>query len=249
MSVRSGRLGLRHRTAIDSGRKNALPYPIRRGTVYDGLDGSRRVWRVSNGWLVSFDRGSQGGSLWFLSNDGRTEERLLARTNVYFYRKVGNGILLFTGVATDFFIPGDVYLVTLRGDRWRVRHFAILGREPDAVVDEPGGSFVVLTSENLFHVTRAGIRLLADVNTVGLYANSMVQDSQGNLFVGMRHYLLRLAPRPDGTYEPRWYERQRCVEPFPDHQGAPRSNGAPTVVLRQAQDDTMLLTVTQYGSA
>ncbi len=77
---------------------------------------------------------------------------------------------------------------------------AIQGGSRHAVVPEGEGQWLVLTDANLYRLAANGqSRLLLSAAFLGNPAmNSLVRMDDGTVFIGMRHYLLRLVPRGEG---------------------------------------------------
>jgi hypothetical protein len=74
-----------------------LPFDILVSEAGIGLQGDRHVEKVADGWLVGFDAGEWGGSLWWFSEDGKAHKKL-ADENVVGFAKTSE-LLALTGLA------------------------------------------------------------------------------------------------------------------------------------------------------
>ena len=70
----------------------------------------------------------------------------------------------------------------------------------EAVLSEGAGQWLVLTDQHLYRLSSKGdSRLLLSAGFMSMpEMNSMVRMPDGSVFIGMRHYLLRLTPKDAG---------------------------------------------------
>ncbi|MBS2028634.1 MAG: hypothetical protein JST54_12080 [Deltaproteobacteria bacterium] len=198
-------------------RSDSEPFPIK-GTAEEGLAGERHVLGVQDGYLIGFDAGEFGGALWWASKDGSRRERL--RTpgettydveNVHGMASMGDDVLVIQGLAHLSINVGKAVLVSTTGHR--IRFLADLNAEPLFVFREDDRSAIVLTNRRLIRLHPSGaIEVLAQLEVLdsALYPNSMVRSPSGVFWVGMRHLVLRLAPRGSG-YESTWFAPKDCA--------------------------------------
>jgi hypothetical protein len=169
------------------------------------------VKRVKDGWLVGFDAGEFGGTLWWFSIDG-SKRRKLAEDNVAGFADNSAGVLALVGLAhgTDY---GKILLVRegLEGNR-AVEAIADLGSAPTAFAAESADSLIVATYERILRVLTSGEveQLFAPEESYGLpYSNSLTLSKMGVIHVGMRHFVLRLSPANEG-YKVEWFVPSDC---------------------------------------
>ena len=190
--------------------QDPLPFDVKLEDDAAGLAGYRHTKRVSDGWLVGFDEGEFGGSLWWFSLDGSTH-RKLADDNVAGFADSSVGILALVGLAhmgTDY---GKVLLIRegQEGNR-PVEAIADLGSAPTAFAMESAESLIVATYDKIVRVQISGEveQLLAPKDGFP-YPNSLTLSKTGVIHVGMRHFILRLSPASEG-YKEEWFVPSDC---------------------------------------
>lgn len=191
-----------------------LPFETRSTNRGDGLYGDRHVRRVDDGWLVGFDAGEFGGSLWWFGVDGR-ERRKLTSDNVVGFADSAAGVLALAGLAHMGEDRGGVLLVREgRGGDRKVEPLADLGGAPTAFASESSDSLVVVTFTRVVRVRASGEveQLYATEGDERLpYPNSLTLSKAGVVHVGMRHFVLRLSPSDSG-YRQEWFVPEDCDE-------------------------------------
>lgn len=189
-----------------------LPFEVRSSSRGDGLYGNRHVRRVDDGWLVGFDAGEFGGSLWWFGVDGR-QSRKLAAENVVGFADGAAGVLAPAGLAHMGIDRGGVLLVREgRGGDRKVEALADLGSAPTAFAPESPDSLVVATYTRVVRVRASGgvEQLYATAQGEHLpYPNSLTLSKAGVVHVGMRHFVLRLSPSASG-YREEWFVPADC---------------------------------------
>jgi len=171
--------------------------------------GRRHVLAVDGGFLIGFDAGEWGGSLYWFSRDGGKHAKL-GGENVHG--------LVALGPDTALAIEGLAHLTLSEGAvRWLERKqgsFADAGvtKLPDAPSTHvlAGDVVYVLTTGSLVRVSRdRRATVVQPVSTAGLYPDSMAIDASGTLWVGMRQLVLRLAPDRE-RFSETWLVREDC---------------------------------------
>src|SRR6185436_6904284 len=83
--------------------------------------------------------------------------------------------------------------------RWRTAPFARLAASPDVVVPDGRDRWLVTTSKGVFRLdTQTHLAPIWTERHLGsLYPTSGVRFDDGEVFIGMRHFVLRLTPRGD----------------------------------------------------
>lgn len=158
---------------------------------------ARHAVQVSGGWLAGFDFGEFGGGLYWYGEEGR-ESALLAPDNVRGIATLGSSAVALLGLPNAD--SGRVVLVSPTDGRWAVVDQIELGTYPTAFARVDDGALLVVTDNGLLQLTR-GFSL--EVLTEGpyVYANSVVRLSSGNIYVGMRAFVVRHTRTEEGWRE------------------------------------------------
>ena len=189
-----------------------LPRAIRLSDVKVGIKGSRSVQPIADGWLVGRDAGEFGGGLWWFNSDGKSSKRLAA-DNIVGFAKTSTAVLAFAGLAHLGFDTGKVLKIVgdTAADR-KIETLADLGSAPRAFVAEAPDSILVLTANSLIRVKTSGAtQKLFSTRYAYLYPNSMIVSASGIIYVGMRHFVVRLTPTSDG-YGEEWFVPSDCTQ-------------------------------------
>jgi hypothetical protein len=187
------------------------PTALSKKTGLTDLDfaGRRHVVQVSDGLIVSFDKGEFGGRAFWFSKDGREHQVLspypepasideVHAQNVHALVSLGADVLAFEGLAHLGMDEGMVLRIH-RGDdgRWRATTFAMLPGAPEAIAAEPPGRWLVAVPNGIIRLYDTGrvedVWSERDIGT--LYPTSGVRLPDGSTFFGMRHFVLRLRPK------------------------------------------------------
>jgi hypothetical protein len=172
----------------------------------------RRVVAVDNGWLIGFNGGEYGGSLWWYPSEPGPGKKLSDR-NVRDIMLVsaGRAALVFVGVAHMGVVEGSVLLVTHGDGNWRIQNRSDLPGAPELVMSSGTGGAVVITTGSIDRVSEAGeVEHLARPNYLGLYPRSAVLAPNGEIVIGMRFFVGVLRPTPEG-YRHDWYVPFACA--------------------------------------
>ena len=185
-------------------RDNPLPFAIASEEGISGINGARHIEKVTDGWLVGFDAGEFGGSLWWFSSEGESREQLWD-DNVVGFTRDASGILALTGLSHLGSDYGKVLGVekAQEGD-WKAEALADLGAAPRTFTSESPESLLVVTTDGLVRVERTGVTELLFPMDRFLYPNSMTLALDGVIHVGMRHFIMRLTPIDSG-YQQEWF--------------------------------------------
>jgi hypothetical protein len=189
--------------------KDRPPFPL----VSDIRGVGRTLWmRTKEGYVVAFNHGEFGGSLWWYSATGSSRTRLADAAVVGFadIKLPGRDVVVgtiegFTHLSAQ---SGSIRVIERRGpDGFTVTAFSSLSAAPQAVAQGRDGSLVV-TNSSIVKVHSSGVvSKVADVNFSSLYPNSVVETADGLIYIGARRYLIQVGTRPQRT---RWYTRADC---------------------------------------
>jgi hypothetical protein len=188
----------------------ALPFEPLLGPDDDGKEMTRPsvVHAVPGGYLVGFDRGEFGGGLYWFSADGRRHARLEppARAhsdwfpeNVHAISEYKGSFFVFQGVSHLALRMGRVLTVRPSNKGWRVAIFVVLDATPEVVLEEASGSWLIASTNGVTRITASGTvtRLWGSSDVlVDVYPGSIARSSDGNVYVGMRAWVLRLMWAP-----------------------------------------------------
>jgi hypothetical protein len=173
---------------VPEGRTSVLRF-----SPTDGRDGTQ-ISEVSDGRIVSENRGEFGGDVWWEPLTG--VRQLIARTNlVRFVRIDGQpyGLIDSGGMVTS---AGSLVRFDRTPDTgWKMEHMLDLGATPFAVSTAEDGELLVVLSGALASVQLPDRVTIVHRNSFwGLSPNSVVRDRSGTIYIGMRSGVVRLTP-------------------------------------------------------
>jgi hypothetical protein len=147
---------------------------------------------VPGGFLVGYNSGEFGGGLFRFNADGRFVEEMTSE-NVVRIVADPRGPIVFTGIAHLGVDRGEVLRISHWAGRWRVTR-AALPSDPRAILAESDGSFLVVTAHQLVRVTQNLRAVVLHHGSWGGHVapTSIVRDSSGTIYVGMRYAVARL---------------------------------------------------------
>lgn len=171
--------------------------------------GRRSLQPTSNGWLVGFDAGEFGGGLWWFSRDGSKTIGLLS-DNVHAIYKTPAGILVLVGLNHMGLNYGHLYKFTDSPENPAARSVAKLDGSPEASVVQADGNIIVATNHSVLRVDSDGqVHKIYKSEEYLTYPTSVAIDRNGDIYVAMRFFVLRLIPH-GGGYEPEWLMPEQC---------------------------------------
>jgi hypothetical protein len=172
--------------------------------------GRRSLIRTADGWLIGFDAGEFGGGLWWFNNEGDESKKLLSE-NVHAIYRNSHGVFVLVGLAHLSRNSGKIYQITETDEELKVKHVADLGGSPEASTVDSEDRFVVATPRSVVAVDYAGKVLELYKSGEDLtYPTSVLVDANGDIFVGMRFFALRLVPTNNSSYRPQWLMAKEC---------------------------------------
>jgi hypothetical protein len=190
-------------------------------TPEDGTDyeNGRLVKKVKDGWLVGFNKGEFGGSLWWVSQD-QQEKRKLFQDIIVGFLDFPQGTIVLTGL--DWSFHGRVLWVSREAQTgYHVKVLAELGGEPHQFFKESLNSILVITdigpmspynkrnlfgNGNLIRITLDGKSQRFPRPSIDFLneAKSMIRTSSGDVYVGTGRHIVRLLPTKHG-YKEQWF--------------------------------------------
>jgi hypothetical protein len=170
-----------------------------------------------SGKLEGLDHGEFGGGLWWLDGASKTK---ISDENVHGFVRTQFGTLAFVGLDHMSLRSGKVLIIG-GGDIGppSTTVLADLGESPGAFALAPDGSVVLVTSSKIYRIKSPGV-----IETIGsaedtparfggkfggLYPTSVAVLRSGAIYVGMRHFVIRLTPK-GSSYAEDWLVPSHC---------------------------------------
>jgi hypothetical protein len=139
-------------------------------------------------WLLGCDLGSYGGGLWLVARDGTTRTTLWNGRVWDIVLAQGRTWALTEGTQYG---SGLVLEVVQQDGSWAVRRRAEARGHPIGLLEWEGGILLV-TREGLFALGDRNATLLTSLDLGRLFPTSVAMSESGEVYVAMRHYLLRM---------------------------------------------------------
>jgi len=190
---------------IDTQEQAELPLHVK---LSKEMIGSRSVQRTVNGWLIGFDAGEFGGGLWWCSADGKLSTKLLPQ-NVHAIYETPDGIFVLAGLAHLSLNNGEIDQFTDAPEKVSLKFVANLNGSPEASIVGPKGQIVIATPHSVLLFDHNRIREVYKSGEDLIYPTSVVMEGNGEIFVAMRFFVLRLAP-DNADYGPDWLMPAKC---------------------------------------
>ncbi|HTV00198.1 MAG TPA: hypothetical protein VMF13_06660 [Luteitalea sp.] len=181
-------------------------------TMYARRHAAHIVRPVADGWLIGFNGGHYGGSLWWYPKaQGRGIKLSDQNVQAIVVAPGGTQATVLSGLAISS-VEGQAFRVARRATEsgWHVLSAPEFRGTPAA--------FVMHEGDMLVATTRSVERLPLSGDPIVLYASkemvlgaplTIAVGESNEIVVGMRHFVLVLRPGPDG-YLPRWYVPMPC---------------------------------------
>jgi len=149
--------------------------------------------RVADGWVVAFDDGEWGASVWWYSSSGGDRYRVSGH-HLRCFVTVGDSVLAITGYAHLDTSRGSVLRLTQDSKgSWTLVEVADLGGAArTATASRRNGVYVA--TNGLLHVSLQGEVevIVPDLSWSGLYPTSMVLTPDDCLYVAMRQGVAKI---------------------------------------------------------
>jgi hypothetical protein len=167
---------------------------------------------LGTAWLVGCDLGSYGGGLWLVANDG-TSKQALWNERVWDIVFVQEHTWALTKSAE--YDSGLVLEVVPQDGSWAVRRYAEVRGYPVGLLGWED-TILVVTRKGLFALAERSSTLLMPLELDGLFPTSVAMSENGEIYVALRHYLLRLRGAPGG-WTRQWLAPASCRSFRPTH--------------------------------
>lgn len=201
------------RLTVVADRGDRIPFSFHATKKDDAaLHGTSHVHAAPGGYWVGFDAGEYGGALYSFSEDGKTRHALGAE-NVVGFGDLRNGTIVVTGLAHLGMSVGHLAIVSGDAGASQVKPWLDLGGAAETFFVESPESMLVLTTGGLYRITACGdMNRIARTNYDALYPSSMLEDSHGVIWIGMRQFVVRWIPGENGSYREEWLTSSDCIE-------------------------------------
>jgi hypothetical protein len=183
-----------------------MPFEVEQGSTEEGRAGEWFSTKVSDGWIIGFNKGEWGGALWWYSPDGKKRSRI-SKDQVIGFIETDAGLLALDGIAHGLTNRGQlIRLAKGKDNLWHSERFVDLEGAPEAAVKGPDGTLLVATYDRLLRVDLGSKKrevLAEDACWQDLYPKSMILTPSGTVYLGMRHGVAEIAK--EGTvYKVTW---------------------------------------------
>lgn len=188
-----------------------LPFPLPKGM--HAAQPMLPMWQVyfvtptSDGFMVGLYGGEWGGGLYWIASDGKKHRELGNESVRGLVRVADDKMVSLEGVNHLGLGQGTARWVERKNGAWVTTATADIGAGPETFVVTPE-AVLVITPKALVRVrSNHAVEVIQSLDLGGLYPNSMIADTKGRLWVGMRGYVLRLTPSGP-TYTPEWFSHR-----------------------------------------
>lgn len=197
-------------------REHVDPLPFEIPPARD-REGDRWVARVHDGWIVGFSMGEFGGGLWWFSRNGSASRRIRPPAapadeympeNVLGLPTIGGEQLVLMGLGHLGSSNGAVFRLERAQSGWFLVRLARHGEPDPWMVD--GNRLFYFTPSGLWSVRPQG--LVKRVHETEIYwraPSAMVAAPDGAIYVGLRHYVVKLTER-HGRWRETWLAPAAC---------------------------------------
>jgi hypothetical protein len=172
----------------------------------------RQVVLTSNGWLVGFDAGEYGGSLWWypsspgpgLKVSDRNVRAMIGETG-------GQSFIVLVGLSHLAISSGAVLTVGKDANgSWKILKQAKLRGAPYVYARNATG-LVIVTDASVERLTTSGeLEVLSDVKYGPMTPHSVAVGPNGEIAVGLRFFVDLLAPGQP-QYRHQWSVPTKCM--------------------------------------
>jgi hypothetical protein len=178
--------------------------------------GSRSFIKVIDGYIVGFNAGEWGGSVWWLAPDGTKHYKITSTDgmggNPVAFAELNGQVVLVSGLAHLGLREGSIsHIDQAEGGKWKVTRTLSLPTAAEAAILHPQWGILVVAIDRLLVYDGQTVRKLDDIDLSGLYPNSIAIDAVGTVYVGMRYVVARIEPMADAT-RTTWLAPPTCTK-------------------------------------
>jgi ligand-binding sensor domain-containing protein len=170
----------------------------------------RRVrLQTEAGVLVGTDDGEWGGTLSLTDANGIERKRLLDKNVIQLF-PWKSGVLVFTGLLHLGTDEGAVWLYSKGSDgSSSIKKIADLNGKPNAASSSNGGALAV-GGHGVYRLDQSFKLTEIPLPFAQTHPNSISEDAQGRIYIGMNAFVVRLVPAKTG-YKREWFTRPGCL--------------------------------------
>jgi hypothetical protein len=170
------------------------------------IKGYLHVEAFENGWLIGSDAGEWSGKLLWFNQDGTKRIEIL-NDNIRGIAKVGNEILILSGMAHLGTDKGKIYKLT---KDFKANLLTDLQTQPQSFVIENNDSMIVTLKDKIIRVNGLGeVTKMIEVDFQYLYPNSSVINADGEIYIGMRMFVVKIKSAENGFVQ-EWLLPTNC---------------------------------------
>jgi hypothetical protein len=163
------------------------------------FDHASATIKVSDGWLVGFNRGEWGGALYWFSSDGTNKYRISKNRVVDFIKSDDQVFAIVAGGYMSYTSPWVGLIISISQSSnqgpWQMSTMCRLPQSPCAIVQHPDKSLLVVLDDSFVSATPDGkIRtIVKEAHWANLAPNTMVlsEDSK-TAFIGMHQFVAKV---------------------------------------------------------
>lgn len=154
--------------------------------------GKQQNVKLSNGYLIGFDKGEFGGSLYWFDNNG-IENYKICSGNIKDILILKDKILVTEGLAHLGSDSGQILELIQENGKWVSKKYIDLNNVPYATNLNTKNELIILTSKQLLKVTenKQVSELISQGFWSGLYPNSSIIQNDV-IYFGMRNGILKM---------------------------------------------------------
>ena len=195
-----------HRRDPKAEEASALPLVVKRARGPHPEPGEIHAYQVNDGWLVAYNAGEGGGSLWWYGPDGRQSYKV-SNDQICQFLPNKRSLFALEGLAKLNQSRGQIVQLQQNAQRqWMAYRFVDLGHAPDVGMIDRDGNFIVSATDTLIqvHPDKTQTVLLSKVFWEGLSPHSIAISPRGDIYLGMRHGVSQIYPL-NHAYVAEWF--------------------------------------------
>jgi hypothetical protein len=162
---------------------------------------------VEDGELFARDFGEFGGGIIFVPKDGG-EPSFVSPLCTPVMVRTPQGVFAFQSLAHMGFQYADLVKVVKGAEGWETKPIASFKEDPSVII-AAGDRFLLAADGWVAELDMRGKRKTLFSTTWEMGAESLVKRRNGELWLGAGWGILRLSPKPNGSYSSQWFMASR----------------------------------------
>jgi hypothetical protein len=170
-----------------------VPFEVRPNTIQESNDfkGVLSVIQVNNGYLLGFDAGEWGGSLYWFSKNGK-QHNLISRDQVSQFIRTKGSIYAIEGLSHGGISEGSIIEIKQISDKWKADKFFILSSAPKGIALDGQKNFIVVCTSGLFKIDkRKQINTLLGNSPFGQLPPTSLVIKGNDAYIGMYQHVFK----------------------------------------------------------